>query len=229
MYNVVFYSRYCNLCIDLLNILKNEKMIDYFRVVCIDNDLNNSPVNMVPTMIVKGIPKPLQGKETIEWVKQTKFITQRRIMDMKKNMVVHNMMKIMMQNKKNGPAGFTDEMKGFSDTFAYTNVDQAQPHSFCGYKEEDKHTIFTAKEVNKMNKHQLHKGISELEKNRAHEDQRTNEVMEKKQLMELIKHDREEKSKNLNLSELRSENNETRRQRLIHQQLQEQQRRGRRH
>jgi hypothetical protein len=190
MYNIVFYSRRCNLCIDLLNILKNEKMIDYFKLVCVDDDLERCPVKMVPTMIIKGINKPLQGKETVQWVTQTKFITQKRIADMQKTLVQHNMMKMMMQNKNSGPIGFSQELTGFSDQFAYTTVDQPVPHAFVGYKDYEKNHIFTAKEVGKLKDKEMKQIIATTEKTRKEEEIQNKELMEKRQLMELIKHER---------------------------------------
>ncbi len=190
MYNIVFYSRRCNLSIDLLNILKNEKMIDYFKLVCVDDDLERCPVKMVPTMIIKGINKPLQGKETIQWVNQTKFITQKKIMDMQKSLVQHNMMKMMLQNKNTGPIGFSQELTGFSDQFAYTTVDQPVPHAFVGYKDDDKNMIFTAKEVGKLKDKDMKQIIINTEKARKEEEAQNKELMEKRQLMELIKHER---------------------------------------
>jgi hypothetical protein len=165
-------------------------MIDYFKLVCVDDDLERCPVKMVPTMIIKGINKPLQGKETVQWVTQTKFITQKRIADMQKTLVQHNMMKMMMQNKNSGPIGFSQELTGFSDQFAYTTVDQPVPHAFVGYKDYEKNHIFTAKEVGKLKDKEMKQIIATTEKTRKEEEIQNKELMEKRQLMELIKHER---------------------------------------
>ena len=191
MRNVLFYSVHCPLCRDLIVLLKNEQFIQYFKLYCVDDNLEKCPVRIVPTALVNGIRKPLEGKETLKWVQQAKFIRQQWINNMKQSVIHHNMMKMMMQNLS-GPLGYSDqEMGGFSDGFAYTDVDKAIAHVFFGYGQDNKNAIFTAEEFNKIREGESDHLIKKLESMRKEQDTGNEDMYEKQQLVALIQHERE--------------------------------------
>lgn len=72
--NMLFYSRTCKACSDLLFLLKNEKMLAYFKLICVDDILDNIPksITQVPTLLLTNINKPLVCKEIFEWIKTVK-------------------------------------------------------------------------------------------------------------------------------------------------------------
>lgn len=73
--NILFYSNNMNLCLDLIRILKNENLIQYFHCVCVDDKLEKLPSDMiVPCMKIKGTNKLWVAEETFEWIKQAKFL-----------------------------------------------------------------------------------------------------------------------------------------------------------
>ena len=76
-YNVIFYSKKCKDCNNLLTLLQNEGMLGNFVLFCVDGRLREVPthVTVVPTMIISSVNKPLIGKETFEWINKMKFFT----------------------------------------------------------------------------------------------------------------------------------------------------------
>lgn len=218
MYNILFHSVYSDLCRDLIFLLRNEGFLQYFKLICVDEDLENCPVNVVPTMIVKGLRKPLEGNETLKWVEQAKYIRQNWIMNMKKSIIQHNMMKMMMQNR-GGPLGFSNnEMGGFSDDYAYTDVDRAVAHVFFGYGEEKKNAIFTAEEVEKIREGDSDQLIKKLEKMRAGQDSNREELFEKQQLAAVIQHERNTNIPEMTDKQPRIQQNPSKQQQMMQQQ-----------
>lgn len=72
--NMLFYSRNCKTCNDLFTVLKNENMLSYLKLVCVDNILDKIPSNItvVPTLMLTNINKPLVCKEIFEWINAVK-------------------------------------------------------------------------------------------------------------------------------------------------------------
>lgn len=181
--NVLFYSQKCDTCRNLLILLKNENLLGYFKLTCVDDKLKQLPQNMiVPTMIVININKPLVAQETFEWVKQMKFIRQQQIMDINKKIIQQNL--VNNDTIKKGPIGFDNEiMTGISDKFAFTKIDSPLPHSYFGVNEEDKNAIFTAPHDSvKISKGEQNKLIQELQSKRKDQDDGYTTIMKQQQL-----------------------------------------------
>jgi len=191
--NIIFYSKNCRDCCNLLTILKNENMIQNFVLFCVDGRLHDVPPNvtMVPTMIVSGINKPLAGKETFEWINKAKFLRQQNTMNMNKQNIMK--MNLMRMASKKGPHGFlNDEMNGISDGFAYTKTDMALPHRYVSAAEKNKNAIFTAPESKqKISPAEQQRRIEELQKEREGQDTSNSEVMKKQQINAVIQAEQE--------------------------------------
>lgn len=181
--NILFYSKQCNTCRSLLVLLQNENLLGYFKLVCVDGILDKIPpqIEKVPTMIIVNLNRPLVAHETFEWIKQMKFIRQQQVMDINKKI-------IMQQNNTNtenkGPIGYDSEMmSGVSDTFAFTKIDTPLPHAYFGYKEDDKHVIFTAPlDKQKISMNDQKRLIKDIEERRTQQDSDHVILMKQKQM-----------------------------------------------
>lgn len=72
--NILFYSQHSNLSMNLIRILKNENLINFFVLICVDDKLDKLPRDLiVPSMKIKGTNKFWVAEETFEWIKQAKF------------------------------------------------------------------------------------------------------------------------------------------------------------
>lgn len=173
--NIIFYSRNCNPSHDLMMSMKNIGILDKFRSYCVDDNLDAVPphIKNVPTLIVKGINHPMEFDEAVKWLQSIKYIRQCQMADQQRKMILMNMMK---QAQMEGPHGFSHgEMGGVSDTFAYTDVDMAQPHSFFNYGDENANTIFTApEEKTKINKAEQNRIMAEY---KASIDKQNDEIL----------------------------------------------------
>ena len=171
--SVLFYSNKCQSCVDLLIILKNENLLNHFKLVCVDDKLDKLPQTMiVPTMIIPNINKPLAGQETFEWVNRVKFLRQQQ----QTKVLVNN----VVDDKKRGPMGYDQEIMGnVSDKFAFTQKDDALPQSYVGVN--DKHAIFTAPTDKKISKSEQMKLTNDLESKRNEQDTSHSKIMREEQ------------------------------------------------
>lgn len=187
--NMIFYSERCQVCYQVLTLLKNFNIINNFKLIKVDGQIDKVPkgITRIPTMFVQGINKPLVGgPEIFEWLKAWHFMMRQKAMQ--QNQIKANMMKIMMTNMKNkGPLGFSNsEMNSFSDNFALSNNDMPLPQSFQGYGDEDKNSILTFPEAkDKLSKDEVTKRIRDIEKQRDTSEEQFKDSMQKKQLAKI--------------------------------------------
>jgi len=224
--NILFYSNNCETCKSLIKILENEKLIQYFLPVCVDDKLERLPpqIEVVPTMIVKNMNKPLIAEETFEYVKQVKFIK-------------NSQNNFNENNSYKGLVGFTDvELGSHSDSFAFTKDNApALPQNYLGYKDDEKHTIFTAPEQNKLKDTDQNKLISELIGKRDKQDEQYADISKKNRINSVIKDEQEkiieqykeeyaESNKQQKLNQMNNmRNNQQQQHQQQHQQQQQQQ------
>jgi hypothetical protein len=92
-----------------------------------------------------------------------------------------------------GPHGYTQlEMNGFSDNFAFKDVDHAQAHSFFVCGTENDNTIFTAPEEQKngkyigMTQQEQKNKLSTVESIRKEQDKQNEILMKQNQINTII-------------------------------------------
>jgi len=182
--NAVFYSRQCATCRKLLILLQNEYLLSYFKLYCVDDNIDRYPKTMrVPLMIVNNINKPLVANEIFDWINQVKFIRQQQSMDNNRKIIQHNVLNNMAYQKKGPIAYDQDIMSGISDKFAFKEIDRPLPQNYFGINEEDKHAIFTAPEQSdKMNKKEQTQLIKSIETKRKEQDEEYMKFMKEKQM-----------------------------------------------
>lgn len=218
--NVLFYSNRCETCRKLLMLLQNDCLLSYFKLICIDDNIDKYPKTMIiPMMMVTNLNKPLVGRETFEWLQQIKFLRQQQGIENNKKIIQQN-----MSNSKKGPIGYDDDiMAGISDKFAFTKIDDPLPHSYFKLGSEDKQAIFTAPEQSeKLSKNSQSNLIKMLEEKRKTQDEDYMTFMKQKQL-EAIENSEKEKIVNQNDYQNNNLNNQMMQQQLMQQQMMQQQ------
>jgi len=175
--NVLFYSKQCLMCQNVLIVLQNENLVQYFKLFCVDNNFDSIPkgITKVPTMIVTGVEKPLVENEIFEWIKQVKFLR-------------HNINSIQSGiPKTNEPIGWIEsEMYGKSDGYAYKDVDKAMIHAYSGVNDTSD-GIYTPKEsIKKINKNQQFSLINEIKNSRQDQDKTYEQLNKEQQLEKLL-------------------------------------------
>lgn len=177
--NILFYSRECNACRNLLKILKNENLLSYFKLFCVDDRLDEVPkqITIVPTMIVSNINKPLVAQEAFEWVQKIKFIRQQQ----------QQQFSIKNDQINQEPIGYIPlEMDGISDQFAYSKIDRPLVHNYFQIGDEKKHVIYTAPEQYKISKDEQLNRIKDIEKKRAQQEMEYSKIMKEQQLKAVL-------------------------------------------
>lgn len=73
---ILFYSNRCIHCNKLINIINNKTLQDKFKYISVDDNTIKIPeiIKSVPTLIVKGINKPLIGKEVFLWLESQDYL-----------------------------------------------------------------------------------------------------------------------------------------------------------
>ncbi len=170
--NILFYSLKCNDCRNLITLLQNENLFTYFKLYCVDDNLNKIPpqIKYVPTIIVSGVNKPLVGNETFKWVQQLKFLKQQALTNINNQLAQKKLLSVI--NTSDGPMGWMDnEMGNLSDQFAYTKIDKPLPQSYVRLNSGNKNTIFTPPNIKKITVNDQKKLISNMKRQRSVQDQ----------------------------------------------------------
>lgn len=181
--NMLFYSKECPTCVNLLTVLQNEYLIGYLKLICVDDyQLHQLPpmIKTVPTMIVSNANKPLVAKECFDWVNQMKFLRQnQQLQNMKNKMIQNAIMNSMTQ--KDEPIKYNkQEMDGVSDTFSLLDKDIAFRRNYVGTDENI--AIFTAPDTGKISKEETRNRISQTENDRKQQDAEYKKLQKEQQL-----------------------------------------------
>ena len=69
--NVLFYSKTCKTCNLFMTMCQQNNLLKYFKLIMIDDNIEkfkSQGLKIVPTIIVKGITKSIEGKEVFNWL-----------------------------------------------------------------------------------------------------------------------------------------------------------------
>lgn len=169
--NLLFYSKRCNTCVNLLSIMQNDKLLDYFRLICVDNTQIPPNIKIVPTLIVSNIAKPLVAKEIFDWINQIKYINKQKETD-------------SQRPTDDQPAGFQlSEMSSISDFYAHTDIDEPMRQSYLSCENFNKaEPIITFPEHNAKFNRNMHKSkTDELINNRHEQESVLNKIIRENQ------------------------------------------------
>lgn len=74
--HILFYSNKCKHCVNLLSLIQTSGLNGSYKYILVDDPKIKLPdiIEKVPTLIVKGMNKPLVGKEVFTWIKSQEFI-----------------------------------------------------------------------------------------------------------------------------------------------------------
>jgi hypothetical protein len=159
-----------------MTLLKNENLLQNFKIICVDTILDRLPPDMqVPLMRLVNIPEALYAQSIYNWINQMKFM---------KKSTPHSQPSIIPQisksQKQSGPYCYdADVMCKTSDSFAMVDptINKALPQSYFGINQEEHNAIYTPKDPNnsKIKKEEQKKILSEIESRRT---QQNNEFLQ---------------------------------------------------
>ena len=175
--NIVFYSKNCNASKNLLMIMKNINILNNFILYCIEDKKVPNGINIVPTLLVSSINKPLEGINAFKWVENIKFLKKDNI-----------------SKKEIGPNGYYSlEMNGFSDKYSNMNNDNAQDQFYHSLNKEKSNGIFTAPEKKKLNDEEYSQELEQIKNVRNSQEKDIKNVMKKQQIAAIIKEENKNK------------------------------------
>ena len=69
--NVLFFSKKCKTCNLFMTMCQQNKILKYFQIIDVDDkikELSEKGLKVVPTIIVNGLNKPIEGKNVFNWL-----------------------------------------------------------------------------------------------------------------------------------------------------------------
>jgi len=165
MQGFLFYSNRCPFCKNLMIVMNNQKLLQLFQLICIDElntiELLKRGIKQIPTLVIieqngKNNQKQIfEGENAGKWVEN--IITNRRMIMMQN--IEKNRNAIQLQNNKSQHTDgmtnyYINEMVGISDSYSYWNddlrkeVDIPQPKEFIAPSQLDSNRIITFQESN---------------------------------------------------------------------------------
>lgn len=195
-YNILFYSKRCPACLNLLESLKVNNFLPFFKLFCIDDNMDNLPkdIKKVPTMIIAGSPRPYEGADTFKWVQSAKFFRQQQYVENTKRIIRQNAIRASM-NTMGGPLGYVKgEMGGMSDEYAFKDKDVAPAHTFYKCDQKDTSFIITPPDDKnkKINENEFKAVVKDQENVREQQDDKIKTMMETDQLVKIIRNTRQQ-------------------------------------
>jgi len=196
--NVLYYSKFSNMCIDLLKMMDSYGVINQFCLKCIDDMAQMPPgLERVPTLIIVGVNRPFVAKDAITWFNNMRPIFMQQNTDMQNKKIMYNIMRNNMQ-AISGPKGYIQaEHDGISDGFAYTDLDSAQPKTYYEYNETNKDFIYTPpKEDMRMNRTEQDKLVKSIEAERKKYESECATNMRRDQIIAVMNTEKDQLIKN---------------------------------
>lgn len=69
--NVLFFSKKCKTCNHFILMCQQNKILKYFQLIDVDDKIKeyaNQGLKVVPTILAKGLAKPVEGKDVFTWL-----------------------------------------------------------------------------------------------------------------------------------------------------------------
>lgn len=192
--NVFYYSRYSKLCVDLLKMMQNYKIIDRFVLKCVEDMVQLPPsLERVPTIVLADVKRILVGNEVVKWFDDNRQYLIQQSEEINAKKMLYN----ITQNSCNvGPKGYSSsELGGISDDFAYVDIDEAQPKTFVSYG-DDGNIIYTPPKDGKINDSVQNKLVADIENNRKMQEIEYSKNMRHEQINKIINSEYDQLMKN---------------------------------
>jgi arsenate reductase-like glutaredoxin family protein len=195
----IYYTKRCKECLNLLNVIINERIQRMFIPISIDEFSEDeliklsSQLNVFPTIIISSQTKStaFQGpRECSQWLNS--FLQNRRMSIMQR---VSQQRKLMARkhylNKMKNDSVMEyneEEMSGVSDSYTFnTSIDLAHDKNFVPVGQEDNFNIVTPQNrFNKLNYKDIRNKISDMEKERKVSENDISSFLEKEQIRTIL-------------------------------------------
>lgn len=79
--NVLFFSKKCKTCTHFITMCQQNKILKYFKLIDVDDKIKeyaSQGLKVVPTVMARGLSKPIEGKDVFTWLESVLSIGQGR-------------------------------------------------------------------------------------------------------------------------------------------------------
>lgn len=197
MFIRLYYSKRCNECIDLWQVIFNENIKNMFIPICVDEftskEIATLSIKEVPAIVVSvenQLPAIYEGPaKCAQWLNNFTFNRRKNLVnqvDQQRRLIQKAHASLRAQ--EGGPIEYTDnEMDGVSDGYAYMNTDLSQPKSFVMIGDEENCFIRTPQLIEgKIDTDTLKRQLSDLESSRNTDTNQFMKIMEQNQIKSVI-------------------------------------------
>lgn len=177
MSNLLFYSPFCSLSVHVIQLLKNNDLIKYFKLINVtapQKPIIPIQITKIPAAVIPRINRILEAQDLLVFIQQliappdpTKTQVYREIETPATNELPER------PSKKNILGFVKDEMSGLSNSYTFFNVDIKPQHINPEASKKD-HNIFTAQELNKITAEEQKRRLEE----RKREDNEIHKILE---------------------------------------------------
>lgn len=193
----LFYSTRCGECMNMLSVIKNEDIMNIFKLICLDNmsaeQCSKLQINEIPAIVISdAIHKPsiFEGPQRCsQWLNN--FTINRRknmIQQVEQQRRLIQKAHIEAREKEGGPLEYNEaEMSGMTDNYSYHNTELAQPKNFALIGSEQNINISTP-QINetKIDRNQMNKNLKDIEYKRKQENTEIISLMEREQINTIV-------------------------------------------
>lgn len=168
--NVLYYSNNCLTSQRLIAIMRQENILRYFTLCCIDTDRYPPEIHTTPTLLVKDIPIPYIAGDAFRYIAKLKEWKLRMLMRYATDAQKQHFSRISSNLIAEGDfIGYAkSEMGSISDSFSFYDVDIEKenkmgqlPQSYVNYNDIGKDFIETPKLENGTHRATIKKPISQ--------------------------------------------------------------------
>lgn len=199
MFFRLFYSKTCNECMNLWQVICNENITNIFILVCVDDftikDLANLEVSVVPSIVISAENQPSETHEgpvaCSRWL--TGFTMNRRKnlaarVDQQRRVIQKAQADVRRQ--EDGALDYAEaEMEGVSDMYSYTGTDLCQSKNFVMVGDEHKYNILTPQiHEGKIDLNAMKRQMELVEDARSKDTQQYMKTMESEQIKAIVNH-----------------------------------------
>jgi hypothetical protein len=109
--NVLFFSKKCKTCNIFMSLCQQNKLLKFFKLIDVDDkikQLTEQGLKLVPTIIVKGLNKPIEGKNVFNWLDSILALNNNKNFDLNNEPIIHNPIKQPNVINPNNGSGSTN-------------------------------------------------------------------------------------------------------------------------
>lgn len=153
--NIIFYSKKCEYCSKIINLISEIDSIEKYKFICIDGNNKFPYIQRVPTLVIKQVKKPLIGINAFNWIKSTsQFNRITNNINSKPNKFNNPEDNPLLYDVSEGPNGIDNQKNNTNNSnylYLKNDVNKADNVSYLKNKQQNIQTLPEGSKITKIN------------------------------------------------------------------------------